>query len=105
MDAHHSRAQHVTKWLSQTEAHMPFTSVPTSQSATGVHTPGTTKKTTPPRRSIYLKDEEVDFPNTEPGSKSTMKVRVCNRDNARYKFNVIKPVAPFKVDHHTFELG
>lgn len=82
---------------------MPFTGVPTSQSAE-THTP-TAKKVTPPRRSVYLKDEEVEFPDTKPGSKSTVKVRVCNRDNARYKFHIIKPIAPFKVDHQTFELG
>lgn len=74
--------------------------------ATG-HTPTVVRhaKLTPPRKSVYIKDEQVEFPPTSPGSTSTLKVRVCNRDALRYKFDVVRPSPPFSVDHLSFELG
>ena len=45
-------------------------------------------KVTPPKRSVYLKDERVEFPATKVGMKSLMKVRVCNRDPRRYQVGI-----------------
>ena len=59
----------------------------------------------PPRRNVYIREEEVVFPPTQLHTRSTVKVQVCNRDVPLVKFTVVKPNPPFFVDHHTFKLG
>lgn len=89
----HDRTEQITKWLSQTQH---LAAEATASLAT---------KAKPPKQTVSIKEERVVFPLTKVGSKSTVKVRVCNRGAHRYQFNVIKPVVPFNIDHHTFELG
>ena len=94
----HERTEQIAKWLSQTQHHLPAAEPSAVVSSTTNATPLL-------RKAVYIKDERVVFPPTKVGSKSTVKVRVCNRGPQRYLFGVIKPVPPFSVDHHNFELG
>ena len=65
------------------------TSSSTFHSAGSVPVPGalapSTSRVSPPRKSVFIRDETVQFPLTTVGSKSTVKARICNRDILRHK--------------------
>lgn len=42
-------------------------------------------RVTPPRKAVYIRDDNVEFPATRVGERSTVKLRVCNRDVTRYQ--------------------
>ena len=86
------KQQHIAQWLSDNRRHM--TQV----------TSGGAKRTSPEKKVVYLSEQFVQFPDTEVGSNSKVKVRLCNRDIVTHSFEVIRPSRPFTVDHHRFSL-
>lgn len=125
-----NKTKQISRWLSQvshrpshhTPSHHPPThhtsslhTMPMSHHPPTQHTPSHTMRTTtrhpppsrvlPSNRNAYLREDEITFPPTKPGAKSTIKVQVCNRNIPRCKFTVIKLGGPFSVDHWTFDLG
>ena len=85
LTSHYSQKQHIAKWLSQTRHNQPLLA----------------KKT---KKTVYLSEELIRFPEAKVGDKLTVKVRVCNRDSVGHDFEVLKPSSPFSVDHLTFKL-
>lgn len=71
----------------QSTAAISSTTVNNMQSASSLPS-STTEQATSPQRSVYVREDQVTFPVTRVGTKSTVKVRVCNKDRARYKVHV-----------------
>lgn len=59
----------------------------------------------PTKRTVYLSDTFVQFPETKVGAQAMVKVRLCNRDIIGHNFVVLKPSRPFSVSHINFEIG
>lgn len=57
------------------------------------------------KRTVYLSDSSVQFPETLVGAQAMVKVRLCNRDTVSHSFAVIKPSQPFSVMHVNFDIG
>ena len=45
----------------------------------------TISRVSPQRKSVYVREENINFPPTSVGNKSTIKAQVCNRDTLRHK--------------------
>ena len=64
---------------------------PPSPALSTSHSPTLTTGTTshPPtfttKRVVYIKEEAIQFPSTEVGSESSVKVKVCNRDKCQHQ--------------------
>ena len=62
-----------------TSSHPPTLTTGTSSHSPPTLTTGTTK------RAVYIKEETVQFPSTEVGSETSVKVKVCNRDKCQHQ--------------------
>lgn len=93
------KQQHVAEWLFQNQ-HQVKSKGPSSSR---VHWED--NKRSPKRRTVYLSNTFVQFPETMVGAESVVKVRLCNRDVTGHSFSVIKPSRPFSVRHVNFEIG
>ncbi|CAI8051329.1 Centrosomal protein of 192 kDa [Geodia barretti] len=82
-----------------TSSHPPTLTTGTSSHSPPTLTTGTTK------RAVYIKEETVQFPSTEVGSETSVKVKVCNRDKCQHQFQVVSLSPPFTIEHHSFLLG
>ena len=89
------KQRHVAKWLSQTKRHLPEPSDPNREN----------KRISADKKMVYLSKSFIQFPDTEVGSRAMFKVPVNNRDSIGHSMEVIKPSAPFSVNHRTFNLG
>ena len=92
------KQQHVAEWLFRTQQHHG------KPEGTSAGKKLQMKKTSLPKKSVYLSETLLDFPRTAAGTQVVVKVRVCNRDSVTHHFTVIKPSKPFSVNHLNFSL-
>lgn len=101
------KRQHVAEWLFQSQHQAKLGGTPSSkvhwEEQEVQHQTDRTKM--PTKRTVYLSDTFVQFPDTMVGAQAMVKVRLCNRDTIGHKFVVLKPSRPFSVSHINFEIG
>ncbi len=88
--------KNVAQWVSQTRHHM----MEHEAASKSILTP----RPVSDRKPVYLSSESVRFSDTKARHRSTVKVRLCNRDSISHSFEVIRPPPPFNVDHFHFVL-
>lgn len=99
------KQQHVADWLFQNQHQAKHKGPLSSRVHWEEKASSNNVKRSPTKRSVYLSNTFVQFPDTMVGAESMVKVRLCNRDVTGHHFSVIKPSRPFRVSHINFEIG
>ena len=108
LKSHDLKQQHVAEWLFQTQHQAENEErARTERLSHRVAEPSNrvNKNAKKQKRTVYLSNTFVQFPETSVRTQSMVKVRLCNRDTVGHTFSVIRPSRPFSVAHVNFEIG